>query len=163
MNLSDLAPNLVSILPSDWDAVVVSLFVRKCIVNEKEALSKEFQCKCISKSTTNIINLVKYYEENYEVEDIMFAFVNYLFSEYKKNTSDNLLIFKLNSDGNYEIKKLNGINNDVNNDFITAIVEKCLKEKQIMDIEYVNEKIKSNSYDDVLAFKSEVNFVIKKQ
>ena len=26
-----------------------------------------------------------------------------------------------------------------------------------MDIEYVNEKIKSNSYDDVLAFKSEVN------
>ena len=31
-----------------------------------------------------------------------------------------------------------------------------------MDIEYVNEKIKSNSYDDVLAFKSEVNFVIKK-
>ena len=58
----NLVKRLVSILPSDWNKVTFSLFVRECSINGKIAFSKEFKCYCLSDSCDTPINLVKVYE-----------------------------------------------------------------------------------------------------
>lgn len=126
MEILDCAKKLSKIVPSDWTKVVFSLFVRECEVNGKQAFSKEFQCKCLSLSTDNVIDLVKIYEENYEVEDTLFEILDFWYQELK-DTSDNFIIFKLDNTGNYEIKKFGKIPKDTDNKIIINTVEEYLK------------------------------------
>ena len=105
---------LISILPRDWERVIFSLFIRNCEMNGKKALSKEFKCKCIAKSCDDAIDIVKFYEESYEEEDILFENLDYWYSFYKElDEKYNLIIFKLSNDGNYEILKLDDFDDKV--------------------------------------------------
>ena len=126
MEILDCAKKLSKIAPSDWTKLVFSLFVRDCEVNGKKALSKEFQCKCLSESTEAVVDLVKVYEENFEVEDTLFEILNFWYKEYKKNNTK-FIIFKLYSDGNYEIKKFEKVPNDIDNKILTNTIEEYLK------------------------------------
>ena len=91
-SIEECAKELKKLVPNDWKSVVFSLFVRECEVNSKKAISKEFQCKCTSKSTDKIIDLVKFYEANFEVEDILFSILNFWYKEYKKSSTENFII-----------------------------------------------------------------------
>ena len=122
-SIEECAKELKKIVPNDWKSVVFSLFVRECEVNSKKAISKEFQCKCTSKSTDKIIDLVKFYEANFEVEDILFSILNFWYKEYKKSSTENFIIFKLDSSGNYEIKRFPKVPNKI----IINTVEMSLK------------------------------------
>lgn len=126
-SIEECAKELKKLVPNDWKSVVFSLFVRECEVNNKKAISKEFQCKCTSKTTDKIIDLVKFYEENYEAEDILFMVLNFWYKEYKKSPLENFIIFRLESDGNYEIKRFQKVPNDIDNKIIINTVEECLK------------------------------------
>jgi len=126
-SIEECAKELKKIVPNDWKSVVFSLFVRECEVNSKKAISKEFQCKCTSKSTDKIIDLVKFYEANFEVEDILFSILNFWYKEYKKSSTENFIIFKLDSSGNYEIKRFPKVPNDIDNKIIINTVEMSLK------------------------------------
>ena len=126
-SIEEFGKALKKIVPSDWEKVVFSLFIRECEVNKKKAISKEFQCKCTSKSTKNIIDLVKFYEENIEVEDTLFSILNFWYKEYKKSPQENFIIFILDRDGNYEIKRFPKIPSDIDNKIISNTVEQCLK------------------------------------
>lgn len=126
MEILDCAKKLNKIAPSDWTKLVFSLFVRECEVNGKTAYSKEFQCKCLSKSTEAVVDLVKVYEENFEVEDTLFEILNFWYKEYKENNTK-FIIFKLYSDGNYEIKKFEKVPNDIDNKILTNTIEEYLK------------------------------------
>ena len=126
MEIIDCAKKLIKIAPSDWTKLVFSLFVRECEVNGKEAFSKEFQCKCLSESTEAIIDLVKVYEENFDVEDTFFEIMNFWYKKVK-NSEDNFIIFKLDKNGNYEVKKFGKISSETDNKIIINTVESYLK------------------------------------
>ncbi|MBR4617831.1 MAG: hypothetical protein IKO49_00775 [Bacilli bacterium] len=126
-NYSECAQKLVSFLPNDWEKCVFSLLVRNCEVNGNKAISKEFQCKCISNSIDKIIDLVRYYDDNFEVEDLMFEILDFWYDLYKSDKSlGNFVIFKLYRDGNYEIKTFSGINSDIDNKIVVNTVEQYL-------------------------------------
>ncbi len=126
MNISECAKLLISILPSDWEKVVFSLFIRKCVVNGQDAFSKEFQCKCTAKSINEPIDLVSFYEDNIEMEDILFSVLDFFYQMYKEKSKDNFIIFKLCSDGSYEIKTTDKLENDIKNSEINDIVLELL-------------------------------------
>lgn len=126
-SIEECAKELKKLVPSDWKSVVFSLFVRECKVNDKKAISKEFQCRCTSNSTDKIIDLVKFYEENFVAEDILFSMLNFWYKEYKKTPSENFIIFKLDNSGYYEIKRFPNISSDIDNKIIFNTIEECLK------------------------------------
>lgn len=123
-----LVKKLVSILPSDWNKVTFSTFVRECSVNGKKAYSKEFKCYCLSDSCIEPINIVKVYEENFEVEDLFFDLLDFFYNNYfRDDNKENFIILKINSDGVYGINQMfleNDISNDEIVDIITQYIEK---------------------------------------
>lgn len=126
MEILDCAKKLSKIAPSDWTKIVFSVFVRQCEVNGEKAFSKEFQCKCLSESTEAVIDLVKVYEENFDVEDTFFEILNFWYKKIK-NSDDNFIIFKLDKSGNYEVKKFGKISSETDNKIIINTVESYLK------------------------------------
>jgi len=123
-----LVKKLVSILPSDWNKVTFSTFIRECSVNGKKAYSKEFKCYCLSDSCIEPINIVKVYEENFEVEDLFFDLLDFFYNNYfRDDNKENFIILKINSDGVYGINQMfleNDISNDEIVDIITQYIEK---------------------------------------
>lgn len=117
---------LKSILPNNWDSAVFSLLVRDCSVNGKKAISKEFQCKCIKRELKQIIDLVSNSEGNYEVEDILFKMMDEFYEFYNKSSGWNFIIFKLNSDGSYQTKFFDKIDNSFDAKIISNTVDKFL-------------------------------------
>ena len=117
---------LISFLPSDWNKVVFSLFVRECEINNKKAFSKEFQCKCLTNSVNEILDLVKYYENDFLVEDKMFMILDFLYKKYKEDPSCNFLIFSLENSGKYELERIKIDSNNVNIKSLTNIVNNYL-------------------------------------
>lgn len=123
-----LVKKLVSILPSDWNKVTFSTFIRECSVNGKKAYSKEFKCYCLSDSCIQPINIVKVYEENFEVEDLFFELLDFFYKNYFREVNkENFIILKINSVGEYGINQMfleNDISNDEIIDIITQYIEK---------------------------------------
>ena len=62
----------------------------------------------------------------FDVEDTLFEILNFWYKEYKENKTK-FLIFKLCSDGNYEIKKFEKVPNDIDNKILTNTIEEYLK------------------------------------
>ena len=125
-----LVKKLVSILPSDWNKVTFSTFIRECSVNGKKAYSKEFKCYCLSDSCIQPINIVKVYEENFEVEDLFFELLDFFYKNYFREVNkENFIILKINSVGEYGINQMfleNDISNDEIIDIITQYMEKTV-------------------------------------
>lgn len=121
----NLVKRLVSILPSDWNKVTFSLFVRECSINGKTAFSKEFKCYCLSDSCDTPINLVKVYEENFDIEDLFFDLLDFFYKNYF-NKDSNFITLKVHKDGNYEIKRIS-LNNNISNDEIVDIINEYIE------------------------------------
>ena len=126
-SLLALIKNLVSILPTDWSKVTFSTFIRECVVNDKKTYSKEFKCYCLSDSCDVPINIVKVYEDNFEVEDLFFDFLDYFYkNQFNGKDGYNFITFKLDLEGNYEINKLS-LENDISNSDIVSIISEYIK------------------------------------
>lgn len=120
---------LVSIMPTKWEQVVFSLLVRKCIVNNNQAISKEFQCKCIKQNSKNIINIVEASENNFSVQDIILDIMGLLYNLYNDSSKDsdwNFIMFKLYSNGQYEVKVFSNIDDRFDAKIINNTVDKFL-------------------------------------
>jgi hypothetical protein len=109
--------------------VVFSLLVRKCIVNNNQAISKEFQCKCIKQNSKNIINIVEASENNFSVQDIILDIMGLLYNLYNDSSKDsdwNFIMFKLYSNGQYEVKVFSNIDDRFDAKIINNTVDKFL-------------------------------------
>ena len=124
--LIKIVKKFIGVLPSDWESMIFSVFKRDCEVNGVKTVSKEFKCYSLAKSLEQPIDIIKVYEENFEVEDLFFEFMDYLYLTYLKNSEDNFVSFKLISDGNYELKT-DKLDNDITNDKMLSIIKNYLK------------------------------------
>lgn len=123
---NDVSKLLLKILPDRFDKCVFSLLLRKCNVNGKDTISKEFQCKCVNKNSDKILDLVKFSDGYFDVEDILFAIMDKFYDLYNKLNDFNFIIFKLKSDGSYDVRFFNNIDNNCDNLIISNIVERFL-------------------------------------
>ena len=129
-----IASLLVSIMPTKWEQVVFSLLVRKCIVyriprRKRRYISKEFQCKCIKQNSKNIINIVEASENNFSVQDIILDIMGLLYNLYNDSSKDsdwNFIMFKLYSNGQYEVKVFSNIDDRFDAKIINNTVDKFL-------------------------------------
>ena len=124
-----IASLLVSIMPTKWEQVVFYIVVIKIIFKKKKSIIKEFKFKFIKQNSKNIINIVEVSENNFSVEDIIFDIMGLLYNLYNDSSKEsdwNFIMFKLYSNGQYEVKVFSNIDDRFDAKIINNTVDKFL-------------------------------------